>query len=382
MRGCGQPRVTRATRAVRSAYCWHSAQRVAAGFANSRSRAISSPHSVQTPYSPSASRFSALSSFDKFFGLARDRGDVHVGGGVGGRVVVRFLAAIRQGGILVGDQAVTVQALLHFRADLGPTLLQRGGERLKIRLRQRRHHGSLSIAALPKLGGYEGCGGRRLTPVNGRDAAKGLFVADESDMLRFVALRHSRHDPCHDVSRVPASPPESRLNHESRRHPLPAPGACAAVHRGRRSEPPAGFVRPVRHEQRDVGRLLGRGVRGQPEAPDGRRPPLPALAPGLASEGRPCSRRDGGPPRARHRGRRGCARHSGDPRAVARPVRPGTGRAPDRAGGGAARAARQGAPARPELPGADAAGHRTQRQLGAHGRASGQHRARVAVRAR
>jgi len=25
----------------------------------------------------------------------------------------------------------------------------------------------LSIAALPKLGGYEGCGGRRLTPVNG-----------------------------------------------------------------------------------------------------------------------------------------------------------------------------------------------------------------------
>jgi hypothetical protein len=28
----------------------------------------------------------------------------------------------------------------------------------------------LSIAGLPKLGGYEGCGGWRLTPVNGADA--------------------------------------------------------------------------------------------------------------------------------------------------------------------------------------------------------------------
>jgi len=30
----------------------------------------------------------------------------------------------------------------------------------------------LSIAALPKLGGYEGCWGRRLTPVNGWDAPR------------------------------------------------------------------------------------------------------------------------------------------------------------------------------------------------------------------
>ncbi len=52
---------------------------------------------------------------------------------------------------------------------------------------------------------------------------------------------------------------------------------------------------------------------------------------------------------------------------------------PDRAGGRAARAPRQGAPAGPELPGADAAGHRPQRQLGAHDGAARRHRAGLAV---